>query len=93
MRHVRVRMRRILSFGLGPPGDGAILLSMGNNRGRASNRQRGSAGRRNRHRDGRGGAAYSTPWILRELGGAPMWLLLLILALIAGVGVLYAVVR
>ena len=42
--------------------------------------------------DGRG-AAYSTPWILRELGGAPMWLLLLILALIAGVGVLYAVVR
>ncbi|OJU40936.1 MAG: hypothetical protein BGN97_07985 [Microbacterium sp. 69-10] len=65
---------------------------MGNNRGRASSRQRGPAGRRNRHRDGRA-EAYSTPWIRRELGGAPMWLLLLILLLIAGVGVLYAVVR
>lgn len=85
-------MRRIVSDRLWAVGAGAILLSMGNYRGRTSSRQRGPARRRNRHREGRA-EAYSTPWFVREVGGAPMWLLMLILLIIAGVGVLYAVVR
>ncbi|MGN8025574.1 hypothetical protein [Microbacterium sp. 22242] len=44
------------------------------------NRQRGR--RRNR-------ADYRTPWLLREVYGAPVWGMILVAVVVVGIGVLY----